>query len=93
MRKNDEFFKFKEETYKIYREKMIGKKYRHFKGNIYKVLDIAVHTENYEILVIYCGVGKEERVYARPISMFLSEVDKKKYPDVTQKMRFEEVEE
>lgn len=72
-----------------YRKNMIGKRYRHFKGNVYKVTNIAVHTETSEIFVIYHNVNETEKVYARPISMFLSEVDKVKYPNVNQKMRFE----
>lgn len=63
-----------------------GQKYRHFKGNVYEIIDVAAHTETLEELVIY---KSEDKVWARPIDMFLSEVDHKKYPDVKQKYRFE----
>lgn len=47
------------------------------------MFDVAVHTETYEILVIYYMVDEPGKVYARPVSMFLSEVDRVKYPNVT----------
>lgn len=70
---------------------MVGCKYRHFKGGIYVVTDIAVHSETEEQMVIYHSFYHPERVWCRPLSMFLSEVDHEKYPDVKQKMRFEKV--
>ena len=37
-----------------YNRKMIGQLYRHFKGDFYRVLFVAVHSETAELLVIYC---------------------------------------
>ena len=68
----------------------VGKKYRHFKGHIMKVIAIAQHSETLEKLVIYEHLNTNE-VWARPYDMFNSLVDKEKYPDVSQKYRFEEV--
>ena len=70
----------------------IGKKYRHFKGHIIKVISIAEHTETTEKLVIYEHLG-DNRIWARPYDMFNSLVDREKYPDVEQEYRFEEVDE
>ena len=66
-----------------------GQTYRHFKGDIMHIIDIARHTETMEELVIYEHLGN---IWARPLDMFVSEVDHEKYPEVKQKYRFEKIE-
>ena len=65
-------------------------KYRHFKlGKIVTVIGISRHTETEEISVVY---EYEGTIWNRPLEMFMSKVDKEKYPDATQEYRFEKME-
>ncbi|MBQ3108397.1 MAG: DUF1653 domain-containing protein [Clostridia bacterium] len=75
------------------RELMIGRKYRHFKGKEYEVIDVAMHSETREKMVVYRALYDDFPLFVRPYDMFLSEVDREKYPDVPAKYRFELIEE
>jgi hypothetical protein len=64
--------------------------YKHFKGDYYLVEEIAFDSETKEKMVVYRRLYGDGTLWVRPLDMFLSEVDHNKYPNVTQKYRFEE---
>lgn len=56
---------------------------------LYEVVGVAIHTESKEPLMIYRALYGVKSLYARPLKMFYSLVDREKYPDIKQTYRFE----
>lgn len=63
--------------------------YKHFKGDYYIVEGVAIHSETKENYVVYRALYGNSQLYIRPYEMFMSKVDKQKYPKVEQEYRFE----
>ncbi len=59
--------------------------YRHFKGNLYKVIGTAFHSETQEEMVVYIPQYGEGKMWVRPLDNFLS----KKIVDGKAVVRFE----
>ena len=68
-----------------------GEIWRHFKGNDYQVICIGEHTESKKPFVVYYRLSTPDKKHIRPLEMFMSEVDREKYPNATQEYRFERV--
>lgn len=71
------------------RELQIGRVYRHFKGDYYLVEGGANDSETGAPFVIYRKLYGDGGLWLRPLEMFLSKVEKEKYPDCPQEYRFE----
>ena len=69
----------------------VGKKYRHFKGKEYEVIAIGKHSETLEEMVVYKALYGNGDVWIRPLEMFITKLDKEKYPNIDQEYRFKEI--
>ncbi|MBA4249664.1 MAG: DUF1653 domain-containing protein [Candidatus Puniceispirillum sp.] len=55
---------------------MINKgRYKHYKGQMYELIDIARHSETLENLVVYRALYGDYGVWVRPLDMFLEEIE------------------
>lgn len=62
--------------------------YKHFKGKLYYTLNTVYNLSEDRFYVLYAALYDDNEVYLRPLDMFLSEVDKEKYPTAKQEYRF-----
>ena len=53
-----------------------GKIYRHYKGNLYKIICIANHSETLEKMIVYSSLDGD-KIWVRPYSMWNNEIDNK----------------
>ncbi|MDY6470811.1 MAG: DUF1653 domain-containing protein [Succinivibrio dextrinosolvens] len=83
-------------------EPLNGEIFKHFKNNYYHIICVGHHSETEERMVVYERISKDDYLKdgsvipvmepcIRPLEMFMSEVDRQKYPDVEQKYRFERI--
>ena len=57
-----------------------GDTVQHFKGGLYKIISIGTNTETEEKMIVYQSL-KDKKIWIRPYNMFISKVDRKKYPN------------
>jgi hypothetical protein len=69
-----------------------GKIVRHFKGDLYLVLDVHIeHTETGERMILYKALYDDCKVYVRPAKMFIELCTKEQFNKYGQEYRFEAV--
>lgn len=54
----------------------IGKNYKHYKGNIYKIINFAKHSETTENMIVYQST-KTGEIWVRPRKMWNEIIDEK----------------
>ena len=69
-------------------QKQVGREFRHFKGNLYRLEGFAKHTETQEEMVVYRALYGEHGLWVRPEKMFFETIER----DGKRMKRFELVE-
>ena len=65
--------------------------YRHFKGNVYRVLHIAKHSETLEEMVVYQAMYGDRDIWVRPKAMFEEVEESTRHLTVTDGMSLQRV--
>ena len=74
------------------RDVEVGRTYRHFKGNMYLIKEMALHSETLEEYVVYQALDGDKKTYIRPKEMFLEKADVTREDNIfKQEYRFEQV--
>lgn len=68
---------------------VLGRVYRHFKGDYYLAEAVARNSETGEECVVYRKLYGDGSLWVRPLSMFLEKLDPSVYPNAAQTYRFE----
>jgi len=63
-------------------------KYRHFKGQLYQLIDVAHHSESQQPMAVYRALYGERGLWVRPLAMFVETIQR----DGKQMQRFEFIE-
>ena len=64
-----------------------GDTIQYFKGGFYKIIAIGTNVETEEKMIVYQSL-KDKKIWIRPYNMFISKVNRKKYPNAYQPYRF-----
>lgn len=51
-------------------------KYRHFKGNLYELIEVAHHSESQEPVAVYRALYGDHGLWVRPLEMFLETIER-----------------
>ena len=60
-------------------ENLIGREFRHFKGNLYRLEGFAKDSETLEEMVVYRALYGERGLWVRPAHMWSEQVDRNGY--------------
>ncbi|MBQ6389316.1 MAG: DUF1653 domain-containing protein [Mogibacterium sp.] len=74
-----------------FKREMLSEEERATGKYTYEIIGVALHTETREPMMVYRALYDDGGMFARPLEMFLNEVDCAKYPDVKQHYRFEKI--
>ncbi len=75
----------------ILEDENMATSFRHFKGNIYKIVCLGKEADNLDYYVVYQGQYEDKPIWIRKATDFFSEVDKEKHPEVKEKYRFSKI--